>query len=239
MTISEAHGYAMVATAIMHGHDPMAKTIFDGLHAFAKQFESINKNGLMAWVVMEGCKYSTAVTGNMTPDSAADGDLDMAYGYLLAHHQWGSTGPINYLEEARKIIAAIKRYEINPQTKLIMLGDWADIMAPYYQMRYGQGFQGPYNGRSGSTHRDYYWGTRSSDFMIGHFRAFAMPSGDDEWKGVITDRHFDLIARIQSMSSPQTGLLPDFMENTNNGARPAMPNYLEWDNDDKHVPRPP
>ena len=41
------------------------------------------------------------------PDSAADGDLDMAYGYMLAHHQWGSSGPINYFEEGLKIIRAL------------------------------------------------------------------------------------------------------------------------------------
>ena len=200
MTISEAHGYGMIITAMMHGHDPMAKELFDGLHAYAKRFESVNKTGLMAWIVMANCMFSTAVTGNLVPDSAADGDLDMAYGYLLAHHQWGSSGAINYFDEARKIIAALKKHEINPETKLIMLGDWADVKADYYMGRYGSGFLGPYKTTMRS-HREFYYGTRSSDFMLGHFRAFGPASGDGEWNGAILDKHYELIARIQSMYS--------------------------------------
>jgi hypothetical protein len=234
MTISEAHGYGMIITAMMHGHDPMAKELFDGLHAYAKRFESVNKTGLMAWIVMANCMFSTAVTGNLVPDSAADGDLDMAYGYLLAHHQWGSSGAINYFEEARKIIAALKQHEINPETKLIMLGDWADVKADYYMARYGSGFLGPYKTTMRS-HREFYYGTRSSDFMLGHFRAFGPASGDSEWNGAILDKHYELIARIQSMYSMASGLLPDFIESTNTGAKPAGPDYLEYVNDDKYA----
>ena len=57
-----------------------------------------------------GCKFPT-------PDgksySATDGDLDIAFGLLLADKQWGSAGAINYLAEARKVIAAIKMFEMN------------------------------------------------------------------------------------------------------------------------------
>jgi endoglucanase len=234
MTISEAHGYGMVITAMMHGHDPMAKELFDGLHAYAKRFESVNKTGLMAWIVMANCMFSTAVTGNLVPDSAADGDLDMAYGYLLAHHQWGSSGAINYFEEARKIIDALKKHEINPETSLIMLGDWADVKADYYMARYGNGFLGPYKTTMRS-HREFYYGTRSSDFMLGHFRAFGPATGDTAWNTTILDKHYELIARIQSMYSMASGLLPDFIESTNTGAKPAGPDYLEYINDDKYA----
>ena len=169
---------------------------------------------------MANCMFSTAVTGNLVPDSAADGDLDMAYGYLLAHHQWGSSGAIDYFDEARKIIAALKKHEINPETKLIMLGDWADVKADYYMARYGNGFLGPYKTTMRS-HREFYYGTRLSDFMLGHFRAFGPASGDGEWNGAILDKHYELIARIQSMYSMPSGLLPDFIESTNTGAKPG------------------
>src|SRR5688500_9815001 len=142
----------------------MTKAYFDCLHSYSNKFQGINQTGLMGWLVKKGCVFSTVATGNEVPDSAADGDLDMAYGYLLAHRQWGSTGAINYLEEGKKLIAAIKKHEINPETKLIMLGDWADIKAPYYEMRYGRGgFRSPDDNPMRS-HREYYWGTRSSDF---------------------------------------------------------------------------
>jgi endoglucanase len=234
ITISEGHGYGMMAVAYMAGADPQAQTTFDQMHKFWKQFPSINQDGLMAWVILQGCMLPNEVTGDMTPDSASDGDLDMAYAYLIAHHQWGSGGAINYYEEARKIIASIKQHEINPTTKLIMLGDWADINASYYQARYAQGgHTGPYET---GPHGEFFWGTRPSDFMLDHFRAFGSVTGDGEWGGAIVDKHYELINRMQTMFSPMTGLLPDFIEKTNTGARPAQPKYLEWEDDGNFAP---
>ena len=59
-------------------------------------------------------------------DSAPDGNLAFAYALLLADKQWGSTGKVNYLDEAKKTANAIKLYEMNPR-KLPGLGDWASL----------------------------------------------------------------------------------------------------------------
>ncbi len=232
ITISEGHGYGMMAVAYMAGFDPDARKMFDGMHTFWRKFPSINNPDLMAWVILENCMLPNAVTGDLTPDSASDGDLDIAYAYLIAHHQWGSDGPINYLAEAKKVIAAIKEYEINDETKLVLLGDWADKKAPYYQQRYSQGHTGPYEREP---HVNFYYGTRPSDFMLDHFRAFGKATGDTAFWDDVISKHYDVTNRVQSMFSSRTGLMPDFLDKTNTGAVPAGSKYLEWEDDGNYA----
>ncbi|MCW3464161.1 glycosyl hydrolase family 8 [Chitinophaga nivalis] len=95
---SEGQGYGMVITALMAGHDPNAKVIFDGLFKTARAYRSSENNNLMGWIVADDIKAQ----GHY--DSATDGDMDIAYALILAHYQWGSGGTINYLAEAKKMI---------------------------------------------------------------------------------------------------------------------------------------
>lgn len=135
-------------------------------------------------------------------DSATDGDLDIAYALLLAHKQWGSGGSINYSAEADRVLRAIARSNVNPTTRLVNLGDWA-----------------------GAT--DY--STRSSDWMVGHFRGFIGRPGTD-WSQVLS-KHQTIIETMQNTYANATGLLPDFIVNTQGTPRPAPPNFLESPND--------
>src|SRR5262245_11238871 len=48
-TVSEGHGYGMLATVIMAGHDPDAQAEFDGLYAYYAAHPSATTPGLMAW----------------------------------------------------------------------------------------------------------------------------------------------------------------------------------------------
>ena len=115
---SEGHGYGMVITALMAGHDPNAKTIFDGLFKTARAFHSSINTNLMGWVVAD----ATGAQGHF--DSATDGDIDIAYSLILAHYQWGSNGSINYLNEAKKMITnGIKAANVT-STNRLNLGDW-------------------------------------------------------------------------------------------------------------------
>lgn len=115
-TVSEGQGYGMVIVAAMAGHDPQAKTIFDGLWQFRLAHPSSIDNRLMDWEVPNP-------NGN---DSAFDGDADIAYGLLMAHAQWGSNGAIDYLGAAKNVIAGIRASTIGPQSRLPMLGDWVN-----------------------------------------------------------------------------------------------------------------
>jgi len=73
-------------------------------------------------------------------------------------------------------------------------------------------------------------GTRTSDFMPDHFRAFRIFGSNTNWSRV-TDRCYTIVERIQTNYSKTTGLLPDFVVKANAAAEPAAPNYLESAND--------
>jgi endoglucanase len=115
ISVSEGHGYGMIVTALMAGHDPKAHDQFDGLFRFYKSHPSKNNPRLMSW--------SQDRKDNKRHDSASDGDLDIAYALLLADRQWGSNGGINYLAEARQTIDAILQSEINRDIGSVKLGD--------------------------------------------------------------------------------------------------------------------
>jgi len=142
-------------------------------------------------------------------DSATDGDLDVALGLLLADKQWGSAGTYNYRDLAIKHINAIKASEVNPTTHLLKLGDWSSCCDSLY------------------------WTTRPSDFMIDHMRAFRAATGDTAWDTIRT-AHQNLITNLQNQYAPSTGLLPDFVVDTNTTPRPAPGQVLESSNDGKY-----
>jgi hypothetical protein len=231
ISFSEAHGYGMLVTVIMAGHDPKAQERYDGLLKVYRSLPSLNDPGLMAAGFTKECKGSmnlASADGPTLPDSATDGDLDAAFSMLMADRQWGSAGAVNYLAEAKKSIASIKAHEINAETSFILMGDWADIKADYYPKNYGpdSAFGKAY--KNPAKHAAYFYGTRSSDFMLDHFKAFGAASSDAPFWGKVVDAHYGLIAKIQGQFSPMTGLLPGFIvAKTADMAMPAPANYLE------------
>ncbi|MDK8194218.1 glycosyl hydrolase family 8 [Paenibacillus sp. UMB7766-LJ446] len=118
-TVSEAHGYGMLATVIMAGYDSNAQTYFDGLYQYYKAHPSANNSKLMAW------KQNSSFQNIEGADSATDGDMDIAYSLLLADKQWGSSGSINYLQAGKDIINAIMQSDVNQSQWTLRLGDWA------------------------------------------------------------------------------------------------------------------
>src|SRR5262249_32577986 len=97
-------------------------------------------------------------------DSAFDGDADIAYALLLADAQWGSGGAIDYQAEAQTLITAILESTIGPTSRLPLLGDWTEPNGAQYNE----------------------WTPRSSDFVVGHFRAYGRFTGDPVWDIVAT-----------------------------------------------------
>lgn len=193
--VSEGQGYGMVITALMAGYDKQAQTIYNGLYNYYKAHPAKTSPHLMAWAQLKNCK-------NLDRSTATDGDMDIAYSLLLADKQWGSKGSINYLQEAKNIVAAIMHYEINPKTFSILLSD-------------------------GSEHdsKDYY-DTRASDFMPANFKAFESTSKTGDWKKVI-DNNYQLFSSMQKTYSPEAGLVPDFIRGIDKKPRPAQPKYME------------
>lgn len=202
-TTSESQGYGMIIVPHMAGHDTSAQEIFDGLYTYSRAHPSEGNPRLMDWAQPDA-------TGNR---SAFDGDADIAYGLLLADKQWGSSGSINYVQEAKSIIEAIHTSTIGPDSNLPMLGDWVNP-----------------NG-SGSYNQ---WSTRSSDFMNGHFRAFGQASGNEaHWDAVIAATQ-GAVSDINAEFG--TGLMPDFVvvDSVSGDASPAPPNFLESEHDDEY-----
>lgn len=201
ISVSEGHGYGMMIVALMAGYDTNAKTYFDGMFKYFKDHPATSSANLMAWNQVAGCGNSGSPYGGS--GTATDGDLDIGYALILADRQWGSTGAINYLQEAKNVIAAVKAVEVNPSTQTIFLGDFVDPLQP-----------------------NFYYGTRPSDFMPEHFRAYQAVTQDSSWTGVVNEL-YSIIATIRTNYSPATGLISDFVINTNTSPQPAGPNYLE------------
>jgi endo-1,4-beta-D-glucanase Y len=201
--VAEGQGYGMVVVATMAGADPNAKTIFDGMVKYMLAHPSVNNADLLAAEQDTACR---SVNGS---DSATDGDLDVAYGLLLADRQWGSTGTYNYKQLAVRHINAIKASEVNPATNLLRLGDWSTCCDALY------------------------YTTRPSDFMLDHMRAFRAATGDTAWD-TIRSAHQSLITNLQTQYAASTGLLPDFVVTTNTTPKPAPGEVLEGPNDGKY-----
>lgn len=195
-TVSEAQGYGMIILAYMAGYDPEAKELFDGMWHYADSHPAQDDPHLMAWAQDKNCANSDK------PDSATDGDLDIAYAMLLADKQWGSSGDIDYRTQARAVIDAIWRHNIDESGRWVLLGSWV-----------GEG-----------TH--YYHSTRSSDFMPDHLATFARVTGNEKWKR-LNDSLYDIMAIVQRNHSSTTGLLPDFIKDPGAEPRPHDPNFLE------------
>lgn len=64
---------------------------------------------------------------------------------------------------------------------------------------------------------------RTSDYMIGHFKAFKRATNDAFWD-LAVDKAFYLLTTMQASYTPQTGLIPDFIVNTGTNPAPS-PGY--------------
>jgi hypothetical protein len=75
--------------------------------------------------------------------------------------------------------------------------------------------------------------SRTSDYMIGHFRAFAAATGDSFWNTAI-DRAYYLSNLMQTVYSPGAGLMPDFIVATDTAAPIPSPGFMGDGNDNEN-----
>ncbi len=201
ISVSEAQGYGMLALVLMSSVDTEAHADFDQMVAFLLAHPSAAGSGLMAWNIDAPC---TSVSG---AGSAADADLDIAYALLLADSTWGSSGSVNYLAQAKRVITALMTTEVNQQGHYVTL--WENV----------------------ATSDSHYGGTRVSDMMMDHFRAFAKATSDSRWTSVVNSG-YGILTTLQSDSSDS--ILPDFAINAQNTAQPAGANFLEGVHDGQY-----
>ncbi|MFD7499975.1 glycosyl hydrolase family 8 [Streptomyces sp. NPDC059850] len=195
--VAEAQGYGMVISALMAGADPEAREVFDGILRYVLAHPSAGHPGLHA-AQQDGAGRDVGGA-----NSATDGDLDIAYGLLLADRQWGGDGD-GYRVLAIRRIDAIREAGLPVAGGPIKLGDWS------------------------SGHFDEV--SRTSDWMPGHFRAFHAATGDPRW-GAVLDTHLSLAGDLQRRYAPDTGLLPDFVVDAGSDPKPAPGRVLESEHD--------
>lgn len=194
ITTSEAHGYGMIIFALLAGAEPEARAYFDGFFNMFDHHRSVSNDANMSWIIAKS--ESSAADSS----SATDGDLDIAYGLLLAHEQWGSDGTVDYLKQARRTITdGILEGDVRPWNHWLRLGDW-DAWSDAY-------------------------GTRSSDWMLDHLRAFEHYTREPRWSQAI-DAIYDIADSIQRNHAPETGLMPDFILDED-PPQPAPEGYLD------------
>lgn len=201
ITVSEGHGWGMVIMALMAGSgslaDPNARTYYDGLFRFYNAHPSELVSRLMSWQVFGDSNHENMIT---TP-SATDGDLDIAYSMLLAHHQWGSDSNgvnFHYLDSAKDMIHnGIRIADVGRQTFRTTLGDWDEPNQ----------FQ-----------------TRPSDWMPGHFHSFYAATSYPMWN-VCANKIYELYSIFTSKYSINTGLISDFV--VKEEIEPAPQNFLD------------
>ncbi len=206
ITVSEAHGYGMLALVMLADADPEAKDLFDGMVRFFLDHPATSDPGLMAWNQVEGCDNGAEVVGGS--NSATDGDLDIAYALLLADSKWGSTGAFDYRALAQRTLDAILAHDVAGQGDFVQIGDWVET----------------------GDDATYAFTTRTSDFMLSHFRAFAEATGNDRWLRV-RDETYDIVASIVQRFSPGRGLAPDFVVGLPDHPQPAPSGFLEGEFD--------
>lgn len=194
-------GFTPLGTSEGQGYGLIITVLMGGYDSAAQSIY----NGLFKTVkTFKSSKNSNLMGWIVTDDkeafgyfpSATDGDLDIAYSLLLAHTQWGSTGAINYLKEAQQMITEGIKKSIVTINNRLNLGDWD---------------------------KDSTLNTRSSDWMMSHFRAFYEFTHDQIWINVI-DNLYNAYNEFSIKYSPNTGLVSDFVVDV--PPQPAPKNFL-------------
>lgn len=189
-TVSEGIGYGMLILVLMENPTNDTRRQFDGLWRYHQRHR--NPRGLMHWRIDR--------TGRVLGEnSATDAEEDIAMALLMAHKQWGSTGDVPYLEEARGLIDRIMLHEVDREGGYILKpGDvWggAEITNPSF-------------------------------FAPAYWRLFLAATGDRRWAKVL-DANYDVVARILSRSS--TGLSPDWCDADGRPARGRFSHAYRYD----------
>ncbi|MCI9846117.1 glycosyl hydrolase family 8 [Flavobacterium pectinovorum] len=173
-TVSEGIAYGMLLSA--YSAD---KILFDGLWLYYK--DNVNGNGVMNWRI-NGCSGTDGANG------ATDAELDAAFALIVADYQWGSTGTINYKNDAKTLITAIKNYEIEANTFVLKPGDAF--------------------GRSQITNPSY--------FSPAYYRAFGNFTNDSAFWNQVATKSYTVINNNLTVNNAVGGLVSDWCDASGN-----------------------
>lgn len=200
-TVSEGMGYGMILSAYLGD-----QALFDGLWRYA--LLHFDENGLMNWEIGPDGAVTSGGTGGAT-----DGDVDMAWGLVMADRQWGGKGMLAkpYLDYAKELIGNILAHEVDhTRGELLKPGDkWGDVDV-----------------------------TNPSYFAPAYFRVFGRVTNQvDAWNKVI-DANYIILARSLNTTNgnASNGLAPAWCDSTGKPveAYAGAPTYFQ--NDATRVP---
>ncbi|MBE0393857.1 glycosyl hydrolase family 8 [Flavobacterium sp. PL002] len=166
-TVSEGIAYGMLLTAYAG-----ERTIFDGLWNYYK--DNRDAAGLMNWKI-NGCIGGAAGTGGAT-----DSEVDAAMALIVADYQWNSSGVINYSNDAKTLINAIKTHEVEQTTFVLKPGEFGGTSI-----------------------------TNPSYFAPAYFRKFALFMNDSFWDNVAS-KCYQIINNNLSVNGATGGLVSDW-----------------------------
>jgi endoglucanase len=196
LAVSEGMGYGMLISVLMAGHDPEAQTIFDGLLKTVRARPAYS-------ISNGGGKYL------MDWRLAADGSSQAAAG-----------GGWNAMDGDEDIAMAL----LMADRQWGSSGTWNYKQEGINTINAMKAFNMKADGTTkGLSTADV---SRTSDYMIGHFRAYGKATGDTFWSATAIDRSYALVDRMQSVYSPGVGLMPDFIVETNTATPKPSPGYM-------------
>ncbi len=178
VALSESQGYGMVITALAAKKGYATEARFDRLMQYYFANRRSATSSLMKWKQTTIDDKWQSVDNN----NATDGDLDIAYSFILAAKLWPDNAA-SYKQAASDLLADIKAENYNAETGVLTVGNWA---TEDQTMRYL---------------------FRSSDVMPVYFEEFARFTNDSFW----TTLEETSAQKLLTLSSQhKTGLLPDF-----------------------------
>ena len=199
--VSEGIGYGMLIAVVMAGYDPEAQVLFDDIYNVAWTHPAKNTaqptHGMEEQYLM-----NWRVEEGVNPDvsaggwNALDGDMDIAMALLMADKQWGSTGANGRFDY---LAVALQTIDAMKRRNFSPTGvSW--------------GMNHPHE-------------SRMSGQASGHFRAFFEATEDSFWQMAYEKGLANLI-HCQTVHAPNTGLIPDFLEQTNTSS--PVPSRDGW-----------
>jgi hypothetical protein len=195
MTVSEGMGYGMLLAVLFAGHDPDARKLFDGLLAVVRTRYAYGN-----------AQYDPLGKYLMDWELYADGSS--------AGGGWNAVD--GDLDVAMALLMADKQWG-SSSGKWNYLEEGKNTVAAIKSI-----CMKPDGTTKGLRTPDV---SRTSDYMIGHFRAFAAATNDSFWNTAI-DRAYQLADRMQTVYSAGVGLMPDFIVATNTTSPYPSPGYM-------------
>ncbi len=195
ITVSEGMGYGMLLAVLFAGHDPDARALFDGLLTTVRARPAYSISSFDA-----NGKYLMDWRIYANGSSAGDG--------------W------NAMDGDEDIAMAL----------LMADKQWGSSTGPWNYLQEGKNTIAAlksWNMKTDGTTKGLSTPhvSRTSDYMIGHFRAYQAATGDTFWTRAV-DRSYDLCERMQTVYSPGVGLIPDFIVKTDTSTPIPSPGMM-------------